>query len=357
MFEVDPDIRIAETLSSEFYLEDSHFEASKRNIFARTWHLAALSGEVDNVKPVNLLEGVLDEPILFTKEDDSIRCVSNVCTHRGMILVDEPCKVSGLRCGYHGKRFALDGKFLSMPEFEEALNFPTEKDDLAKVPNGSWQQMLFASVTPVAPLEEFLADVKRRTAGIDYSKLEYVGGRDYTVNAHWALYCENFLEGFHVPYVHPALMKTLDYESYTTELSRYSSVQIAWESKPTEADIARAAEPGANPFECGIAAMYFLVFPNLMLNFYPWGLSVNIVKPVRKDLTTVSYMTFVSDESKRGEGAGGDLDTVELEDQAVVHAVQKGVRSHFYDRGRYSPTREQGTHHFHRLVCEFMGRD
>lgn len=354
MFAIDPDIRVAETLPSRFYLDEAVFDESKSAIFARSWQLAALAGEVANVKPVNMLEGFLDEPILFTKDGETLRCVSNVCTHRGMILVDGPCEVTGLRCGYHGKRFALDGSFISMPEFEEALDFPTEKDDLAKVPSGNWGQMLFASVDPFAPLDEFLGDVRRRTAGIDLTKLKFAGGRDYTVNAHWAVYCENFLEGFHVPYVHPALMKTLDYESYTTALSRFSSVQMAWEEKPTEARVARALEPGSNPFEFGMAAMYFLVFPNLMLNFYPWGLSVNIVKPVRRDLTTVSYMTFVGDESKVGEGAGGDLDRVELEDQEVVHAVQRGLRSRFYDRGRYSPTREQGTHHFHRLVCEFM---
>jgi choline monooxygenase len=354
MFHVDPDIRIAETLSSEFYLEDSHFEAAKRKLFARTWQFAALKDDVDNVKPVNLLEGVLDEPVLFTRDGEEMRCVSNVCTHRGMLLVEESCKVTGLRCAYHGKRFALDGKFLSMPEFEEALNFPSEKDDLPKVPSGSWEQMLFASVDPVAPLDDFFEDVRKRTAGMDLSKLELVGGKDYTVDAHWAIYCENFLEGFHVPYVHPALMKTLDYESYTTELSRYSSVQTAWETTPTEERLLSVARAEVDPFDAGVAAMYFLVFPNIMLNFYPWGLSVNIVKPVSKTRTTVSYMTFVGDESKRGQGAGGDLDTVELEDQAVVRAVQTGIRSSFYDRGRYSPTREQGTHHFHRLICEFL---
>lgn len=354
MLQVDPDIRVAETLSSAFYTDDRYFDQARSGIFSRTWQFATLAREVDNVKPVTLLEGVLDEPVVFTKDDAGLRCVSNVCTHRGMLIVEEPCRTTGLRCRYHGKRFGLDGRFLSMPEFEEALNFPSEKDDLTTVSSSEWGGMLFASVDPVAPFDDFFADVRRRTSGIDFSKMRHVGGRDYELDAHWALYCENFLEGFHVPYVHPALMKTLDYESYTTELSRYSSVQIAWESKPSEEQIRAAEAPGANPFENGVAAMYFLVFPNIMLNFYPWGLSVNIVKPVSKDRTTVSYLTFVGDESKLGSGAGADLDTVELEDQSVVHAVQKGVRSHFYDRGRYSPTREQGTHHFHRLVCDFM---
>jgi choline monooxygenase len=103
-----------------------------------------------------------------------------------------------------------------------------------------------------------------------------------------------------------------------------------------------------------IAALYFFIFPNLMLNFYPWGLSVNVVKPQKKDLTKVSYLTFVSDESKLNKGAGADLETVEFEHQAVVASVQKGLRSRLYDTRRYSPTREQGTHHFPRLIAEFM---
>ena len=78
------------------------------------------------------------------------------------------------------------------------------------------------------------------------------------------------------------------------------------------------------------------------------------MRPINPTKTTISYYTFVSDESKVGVGAGGDLETVELEDQAIVESVQKGLRSKLYDSGRYSPSREQGTHHFHQLICEFM---
>ena len=44
----------------------------------------------------------------------------------------------------------------------------------------------------------------------------------------------------------------------------------------------------------------------------------------------------------------------ELEDEEVVQNVQKGIRSRFYKHGRYSVKREQGTHHFHSLIAEFM---
>ncbi len=106
-----------------------------------------------------------------------------------------------------------------------------------------------------------------------------------------------------------------------------------------------------------MAAYYFWLFPNLMLNFYPWGLSVNIVRPLGPTRTKVSFRYFVADESKRDEGAGAGLDRVELEDEGIVEQVQRGVESRLYDRGRYSPTGEIGTHHFHRLLAAFMFED
>ncbi len=92
----------------------------------------------------------------------------------------------------------------------------------------------------------------------------------------------------------------------------------------------------------------------MMFNFYPWGLSVNVVQPLAVSECKVSFYTYVCDEGKLNLGAGSGLDTVELEDEEVVENVQKGIRSRFYTHGRYSVKREQGTHHFHSLIAEFM---
>jgi len=96
------------------------------------------------------------------------------------------------------------------------------------------------------------------------------------------------------------------------------------------------------------------VFPNMMFNFYPWGLSLNVVKPISVRESKVSFYTYILNESKYNSGAGSNLDTVEFEDEQVVQNVQKGIRSRFYKQGRYSVTREQGTHHFHRIISSFM---
>lgn len=344
IFDINPDIKRAETLSSEFYTDEKYFDESKEKIFARSWQLIGTTGEIDNLKPFTILENFLDEPVLITRQNENFKCLSNVCTHRGKILIENECRANRIRCGYHGRRFDLNGKFLSMPEFETAENFPSEKDDLPTIPFAIWNKFLFASLNPFAAFNEFFTEIFAKLDKINLENLRFFSAKDYEVKAHWALYCENYLEGFHIPFVHQGLNEAIDYGAYTTETFRFASLQTGFAKKGDD----------AFDFDERIAALYFFVFPNLMLNFYPWGLSVNIVKPLAKDLTKVSYLTFVSDESKLEKGAGADLETVEYEDQAVVESVQKGINSRFYEKGRYSPEREQGTHHFHRLIAEFM---
>jgi len=222
-----------------------------------------------------------------------------------------------------------------MPEFDGVEDFPSESDNLARIPFAEKDGFAFASVAPVADFEMFAVGYETLHEKTE-AGLKLFATREYEVNSHWALYCENYLEGFHLPYVHKGLNQIVDYGTYKTELFRYSSLQTG-----SDAD-------GA------VAAYYLFIFPNLMFNFYPWGTSVNVARPVSPQKTVVEFLTYLTDESKMDTGAGADLHTVELEDEAVVESVQKGIRSRFYTHGRYSPTREQGTHHFHRLIAEFM---
>lgn len=335
-FEVDPDIRRAKTLPSEFYLDPEYFDLSKEKIFARSWHFLCRESEVEGLFPATLLPGVLDEPVLLSRAGGELRCLSNVCTHRGKILVEEACNANLIRCGYHGRRFSLEGKFLSMPEFDGVENFPTEADDLKQMPLANWNGFLFASIDPKDGLDVFIEAAASRIT-VSSGELKLAAKREYRVNAHWALYCENYLEGFHIPYVHKGLNEIVDYGTYTTETFRFSSLQTGYDA------------------DGKTAAHYLFIFPNLMFNFYPWGVSVNVVRPVSPSETVVEFLTYVGDESKLDQGAGADLHTVEMEDEAVVESVQRGIRSRFYSHGRYSPTREQGTHHFHRLIAEFIG--
>ena len=339
---IDADISVASTLEGRFYSDEAMFARLRERVFARTWQWIGELADVaepQSLAPRTLLPGFMDEPLLLARDAaGKLRCLSNVCTHRGNILVTQACRAKEIRCGYHSRRFELDGRMTFMPEFKEAREFPLAADNLPAVALGEWAGFGFASIDPAAPFDHFLADMRAATAALPLGemRLDSARSRDYAVQAHWALYVENYLEGFHIPFVHKGLNEVVDDGSYETRLHRYSNVQFAQ---------TRAGEP---------AAQYWWIFPNLMLNFYPWGLSLNCVEPLAIDRTRVAFRAFVWDRAKLGEGAGASLDRVEAEDEAIVEAVQRGVRSRLYRRGRYSPTRERGVHHFHRLLCELL---
>ncbi|MDB5089649.1 MAG: aromatic ring-hydroxylating dioxygenase subunit alpha [Mucilaginibacter sp.] len=359
-FFVDPDIAKAKTLNADFYTNQTVFEQCREKIFAPSWQFignADLVKENGEVYPFTLLESYLDEPLLLTKDKSGeIHVLSNVCTHRGNLVADKPCKLNNLRCRYHGRMFNLDGKFVSMPEFKEVENFPTDDDNLPGLEVFKWSKWLFASVENKYPKELFFRDMIERVSWmpLDDFKFEPELSRVFNVKANWALYCENYLEGFHIPFVHAGLNAVIDFGEYATELFfPYSSLQLGLAKNAADCFDLPSSSPdhGKN-----VAAYYFWVFPNMMFNFYPWGLSVNVVEPVSVGECRVKFFSYVWDESKLDKGAGAGLDKVEQEDEEIVENVQRGVRSRFYKHGRYSVTREQGTHHFHRILAEFMNK-
>jgi choline monooxygenase len=355
---IDNDIRRAETLPGRYFSDPAYFDLARERVFAPSWQFAVHSDELSEVGqmvPWTCLEGYLNEPLLFTKgADERIHCLSNVCTHRANLLVDSPCQGQQMRCGYHGRRFELDGTFCSTPGFEQALNFPSERDNLPVIEHAIWGKFLFACLNPSYGFDDVAGPMKERLSWLPLQEFVFRAdlSRDYIVPANWAIYVENYLEGFHVPYVHPRLAVLLDTRSYRTELHERCNVQIGIAAKPEDAFVLPKESPD---FGQQIAAYYYWLFPNTMFNFYPWGLSINIVIPQAPDRSCVRFLTYVWKESLMGSYSVADIDQTEREDEAVVAQVHKGVASRFYKGGRYSPQWEQGVHHFHQLLQGALG--
>ncbi len=351
MLTIHPDIRLAETLPGSFYHAPDVFAACRERVFARSWQwLGGASMLPGSVSPRVVLPGLLDEPVFLARDSaGTLRCFPNVCTHRGNVLVARDGEVRDIRCGYHSRRFDFAGRMTFMPGFELAQNFPRECDHLQPVPIGEWRGFAWASLAPSPSFDDVMSPLRTALKGLwprGWS-FDAASRREYSIHANWALYVENYLEGFHIPYVHPGLSQVLDVKTYQTQLFPWAVRQIAL---AREGDV--AFEDGAIPGVVGkVAADYWWIYPNLMLNVYPWGLSVNVVLPEAIDRTRVIFESHVADPALRHVGAGAALDTVELEDEAIVEAVQRGTASRFYGRGRYSPAQEQGTHHFHRLLA------
>lgn len=349
-FTIDPDIRRASTPPGWVYSDPAIFVRQREAVFARSWQLVADAKQLalpGSVLPCTFLEGALPEPIaLACDEAGVLHAFSNVCTHRANLVVEAPGVVPVLRCRYHGRRFGHDGRFRSMPEFETARDFPTAEDDLPKVALERWSRFLFAALEPELEFARWSEPLTSRIGGmsIDTAVFDPARSRDYEVAANWALYVDNYLEGFHIPYVHASLNEVIDYGSYTTEPLAHGVLQTGH----ARGDEAAFQGPDGSP---RIAAYYLWLWPNTMFNVYPWGFSVNVVKPLAVDRTRVSFLTWVCDPERLDTGAGASLHGVELEDEAVVEAVMRGTSSRLYRKGRYSPTREAGIHSFHRLLA------
>ena len=354
---VDPDVCVAQTLPGWFYTDASVLDLVRDRVFRRSWQVLH---DLDAVRvpgtaiPCMLLEGLLDEPLLMTRDhDDRVHVLSNACTHRGNLVVEHGGVCASLRCRYHGRRFELDGRFKHMPEFEGCRGFPTDRDNLPAVSFSTFARSVWCALEAPCGFEEAVAPIAERMSFFDFEALtpEPTRNREYVVRANWALYCDNYLEGLHIPFVHDSLNEALDFGSYATELYPWCNLQLGIAS-PRSSDPCFELPAGHPDAGKRVAAYYWWLFPNTMLNIYPWGLSINIVRPVGPAMTKVSFITYVGDRSKLDRGAGSGLDRGEREDEAVVEATHKGLRSSLYTRGRYSPTREQCVHHFHRLLID-----
>ena len=175
--EIDPRIERAETLPGWAYTSSESYELTRERLLPRSWQFVAEAARLKapgHVLPVSLYEGCLDEPLLLARDEaDVLRCLSNVCTHRGMRVVEGEGQSRGLRCRYHGRRFGLDGRFLSMPEFGAAENFPRPQDDLPSAAWGEFGGCLFASLQPSVPFAELVAPLVERLAFVPFEDFAF----------------------------------------------------------------------------------------------------------------------------------------------------------------------------------------
>jgi len=366
--DVNPQLECAETLASRFYTDPAILALEKAQIFLRTWQLVGTlsqpCGELNGVKrtiadpETYFTADVAGEPIVVVRnKSGTLRAFSNVCRHRaGPIAQGAGCR-NVLNCAYHGWTYTLDGRLIGTPEVDGVEFFDRSTMGMVPLLCETWQQFIFVNFDRDAPsLSEYLGNIPQLSSAFPFQGLSLTERRNYYVNCNWKVYVDNYLEGYHIPIVHPGLMKEIDYPRYRCETFRYHSQQIGPVKDLKSGDThERMYPPGSGLPE----ALYFWVFPNLMLNIYPDNIQINVIVPLshEKTLTIFEWYFHNSHSEKIRERAAKAIafsDTVQAEDIHICEAVQRGLRSTTYDRGRYSVKRENGVHHFHRLLAEFL---
>jgi choline monooxygenase len=354
-FPFDLNIERASTIPARLYTDPVVFALEQERVFGRTWQLAGHAAGVGESGQYFTTE-VAGESVVVLRDGDVLRGFHNVCLHRAGPVASGCGKRQTLQCRYHGWTYRLDGSLLRTPGMEDARHFRPEDMHLVPVRVEAWGPLIFVNLDLKAPpIGEFLEDLPARVnfdPAVSYTGIDC---REYDVACNWKVYVDNYLEGYHIPLVHPALHKELDDKRYQVEPRRYYSIQHAPLRGAAAPDQDRLYRPDA----AHDSAQYYWLFPNMMLNVYFGQLQTNIVLPRGPDHTVVVFEWFALDRSvdPKGDEWARQVafsDKVQDEDREICEVVQRNLRSRVYDRGRYAPRQEQGVHHFHALLHEFL---
>lgn len=351
--EIDRDISKASTLESSTYTSKEVAHLERARVFAASWNLVAHRHEVAQNGTVFPFQLAGESLLLARGKDGVLRAMSNVCRHRAGPLVEACGPAAFLRCKYHAWTYDLQGQLLNTPEFDGVSDFDKAQVRLPQWQVREWGPFVFVARHPAATFEAYLGEVpqilEKSLPGM-LERLTYVNRKDYVVNANWKVYVDNYLEGYHIGPVHPELARELDYPRYKTVVHEWYSEQIA-PAKETGQLYNSGDQPGAH---------YFWFFPNLMFNIYQGLFQTNVVIPTGVDSCIVRFDWYRdSAASALGDVKWSDLtgfsDLVQDQDARICQSVQLNLGSMDYNRGRYSVSRENGVHHFHRVWTGLMG--
>ena len=337
------------TIPSKWYYENEFLDQEKREIFLKEWQLVGSHSQIKNPGDVLVAE-IANNPIIVSRQkDNTLKGFYNVCQHRGGPLAYENCSLSKLQCKYHGWVYDLNGNLKSARGFKKS-ELKVEDYDLTPVNIAEWMGQVFVNLSsnPV-DLGSQIDEIKTLVSPIDFSNYAFKFRESYEINCNWKVYMDNFLEGFHIPFVHPELNKVIDYKSYKTEI--YDRFSLQW--CPLDSEL---SPYGKSPTPEENKAFYFTIFPNIILNIAPGRLQTNIVEPKGSKSCVVHFdYHFDNPEETNIEQDAEFSEIVQQEDILICESVQKGLESNGYDQGKFSPLHEQGVLHFQSLIRNSLG--
>jgi choline monooxygenase len=352
---IESDIAKAWTLPATLYTDPSVFAEEKEKIFARTWQVVGHASQVANPGDYFTTDLVGEPLVIVRGTDGRLRGFYNVCRHRAGPPAEGCGSRKLFRCGYHGWTYGLDGSLISATEIEGVAGFCPEDFALVPIRVEEWFNLVFVNLDPQAQsLAESLGDLPKQAEKFPFASMKLYERRTYDMKCNWKTYVDNYLEGYHLPSVHPGLNRELDFNAYVVEpyarhIRQFSPIRGA---QPGDATPRRYQEARED-----LTTDYFWIFPNWMLNCYPDNVSLNIVLPLEPERSLAIFEWYLPEKDHAAPAAKASVefsDQIQIEDVAICEAVQKNLRSRSYSRGRFSAKQEKGVHAFHRMYAEAM---
>ncbi len=368
-------INEANGLPNECYLSDEYFKIEREKVFFNNWIVVGVSSsvpEVGDAKPFNLM-GI---PLLILRDkNNKIRVFHNVCSHRGMVLVKEECKLKNtIRCPYHSWSYNFNGELIATPHvggmnIHETEGFIKSKSNLKEISTHVWMDLIFINVNKnkkdfeqsIDPLEKqwskFISkeDQKliRHARDFGYFNME--------VKSNWKLAIENYCESYHLPWVHPELNRVSNLKDHyhIEDLAETFSGQGSNKySQQFDGNKKLSTFPNW-PNDLYQNSEYVSLFPNVMLGIHVDHFYAFWLEPLSNNNTREHFeMYYVGDESASSDEYKeirkknfAFWQEVMNEDVAAIEGMQKGRSSPAYNGGNFSPVMDTPTLMFHKWVA------
>jgi len=373
-------VEFASTLIADSYRSEGYYTNEQDQLFSRSWVGVGATSDVAEPGAV-IVRQVAGRSVIITRNGDGeLRAFLNVCRHRGSRLIKEDCtlKAGRIRCPYHSWAYDLNGSCIGTPLFEGsdipdvmraafdmggAKEFSREDYPLFPVEVATFGPVVFVSLDDdVAPLAEWLGDLPERLVGYDLDQWTVQATKDYDIGANWKLIAENFMEYYHLPWVHPKLAKVSRVEDhyrwqgpgmYTGMITTpISGDDPAWLALPPHSGIEGTDRESGR---------FILAFPNVAMALLPNHLFLMILEPRGPGRTYERTLTLTHPETVDTVGAAAAIDDlqefwdeVNIEDVDIVENVQVGISTPEYEGGRMCYRFEEPVHRFQNMIIDRM---
>ena len=373
----------ASTLIPDAYTSDAFHALEQDRVFGSCWVPVCVTDELEGPGAFVVAEVAGRSILVCRNREGELRAHHNVCRHRGSRLVAEPRgRVKRFfQCPYHAWAYDLDGACLGTPLFTPEAGIPDDQRgifDMSEVREfdradhglhpvraAEWGCLVFVCLDPAAPvLEDELGDLPARLAGYRLSEHRLVRSVEYAIEANWKLVAENFMEYYHLPWVHPGLVKVSPmsahhrwqgsgmYMGFCTSPIAANSEDGGWDGLPAMAGL---------DADDSQSARFAWLFPSVAINALPNHTFLLLARPVSARATSEVAYLLVPSDSRDLAGADDAIeellafwDGVNREDIAIVERVQEGLADHAYTGGRMCYRFEEPVHRVQNMVIDRM---
>lgn len=342
----------ARGLPNACYVDPAWHRLEAERLLARDWLCVGVGADIPSRGDAVAVDAAGQPVLLVRDRDGAVRAFHNVCRHRGSILVEGRHHGPALVCPYHSWSYGLDGRLVRTPEVgghgvHECASVDKAALGLLPVRAGIWLDFVFVNLSGDAPpLEDVVAPMAECWADYATDSLVHAASDAYELRANWKLAVENYLECYHLPWVHPGLnsYSPLAEHEYRVFADRFFGPVTNAYRASTPLDRALPTFPGL-PEARRLVGEYPVAFPNLLLGIQRDHLFGIIVDPLAIDRTRERLHIYLIDDGtersdvERARIAAAMAELVAgwrevfTEDIGIVERMQRGRASGAFDGG------------------------